>query len=177
MQIRYNGEKGKGDSIMAYTVRKAEQTDLPRILEIYAYARSFMAQTGNPNQWGTTHPPKAQLEHDIRQGDLLVVEDDQGIHGVFFFSLGEDPTYGQIYDGQWHAQRPYGTIHRIASDGSGGILGTAVAYGKARSDYLRIDTHEDNHVMQHALGKQGFRRCGIIHIADGSPRIAYDLLV
>lgn len=162
---------------MVYTVRKAEQTDLPRILEIYASARHFMALTGNPNQWGTTHPPRQQLEQDIRQGDLLVVEDDQGIHGVFFFSLGEDPTYGQIYDGQWHAQRPYGTIHRIASDGSGGILGTAVAYGKARSDYLRIDTHEDNHVMQHALGKQGFRRCGIIHIADGSPRIAYDLLV
>lgn len=162
---------------MAYTVRKAEQTDLPRILEIYASARHFMARTGNPNQWGTTHPSRQQLEQDIRQGDLLVVEDDQGIHGVFFFSLGEDPTYGQIDDGQWHAQRPYGTIHRIASDGSGGILGTAVAYGKARSDYLRIDTHEDNHVMQHALGKQGFRRCGIIHIADGSPRIAYDLLV
>lgn len=162
---------------MVYTVRKAEQTDLPRILEIYASARHFMARTGNPNQWGTTHPPRQQLEQDIRQGDLLVVEDDQGIHGVFFFSLGEDPTYGQIDDGQWHAQRPYGTIHRIASDGSGGILGTAVAYGKARSDYLRIDTHEDNHVMQHALGKQGFRRCGIIHIADGSPRIAYDLLV
>ena len=162
---------------MVYTVRKAEQTDLPRILEIYASARHFMARTGNPNQWGTTHPPRQQLEQDIRQGDLLVVEDNQGIHGVFFFSLGEDPTYGQIDDGQWHAQRPYGTIHRIASDGSGGILGTAVAYGKARSDYLRIDTHEDNHVMQHALGKQGFRRCGIIHIADGSPRIAYDLLV
>lgn len=162
---------------MAYTVRKAKQNDLPRILEIYASARHFMAQTGNPNQWGTTHPPKEQLEQDIRRGDLLVVEDDRGIHGVFFFSLGEDPTYGTIEDGQWHAQRPYGTIHRIASDGSGGILGTAVAYGKVRSDYLRIDTHEDNHVMQQALQKQGFRRCGIIHIADGSPRIAYDLLV
>ena len=31
--------------------------------------------------------------------------------------------------------------------------------------------------MQQALQKQGFHRCGIIHIADGSPRIAYDLLV
>lgn len=162
---------------MIYTVRKAKPADLKRILEIYAYARRFMAQTGNPNQWGTTHPPRDQLEQDIRQGDLLVVENDSGIHGVFFFSLGEDPTYERIEQGQWHAQRPYGTIHRIASDGSGGILGTAVAYCKIRSDYLRIDTHEDNHVMQQALGKQGFRRCGIIHIADGSPRIAYDLLV
>ena len=162
---------------MAYTVRKAEQTDLPRILEIYASARHFMAQTGNPNQWGTTHPPRQQLEQDIRQGDLLVVEDNQGIHGVFFFSLGEDPTYGQIYDGQWHAQRPYGTIHRIASDGSGGILGTAVAYGKARSDYLRIDTHEDNKSMQRFLQKYGFSYCGIIYLENKETRLAFEKII
>ena len=66
-------------------------------------------------------------------------------------------------------------IHRIASDGAGGILNAAVEYGKQQIDYLRIDTHEDNRVMQHAVQKLGFRRCGLIYIADGSPRIAYDL--
>ena len=92
----------------------------------------------------------------------------------FISGLAADPTYAVI-DGAWHSDRPYGTIHRIASDGSGGILGTAVAFGKSRTDYLRIDTHEDNKVMQHAIEKLGFRRCGIIHLSDGSPRIAYDL--
>ena len=48
-------------------------------------------------------------------------------------------------------------------------------FGKKHIDYLRIDTHEDNHVMQQAVQKLGFRKCGIIHIADGTPRIAYDL--
>ena len=53
---------------MNYTVRKAIREDLPRIEEIYAYARKFMADNGNPNQWGTTTPPTYQLEDDIEKG-------------------------------------------------------------------------------------------------------------
>lgn len=160
---------------MNLTVRRAAWEDLPRIEEIYAYARAFMAAHGNPNQWGTSHPPKAQLERDIEQGDLYVMTNDSGIHGVFYFFIGDDSTYARIDDGAWHASRPYGTIHRIASDGTGGILAAAVAFGKEKIDYLRIDTHEDNKVMQSAIAKQGFQRCGIIYQPDGSPRIAYDL--
>lgn len=162
---------------MDYIVRKAKWEDLARIEEIYAYAREFMANTGNPNQWGKTTPPTAQLEEDIEEGDLNVVADGDTIHGVFYFFIGEDPTYAKIYDGAWHSATPYGTIHRIAGDGSGGILAAAVAFGKECIDHLRIDTHEDNKVMQRAVAKQGFQRCGIIYIADGSPRIAYDLII
>ena len=38
---------------------------------------------------------------------------------------------------------------------------------------MRADTHADNKVMQHLLESEGFTRCGIIHVADGTPRIAY----
>ena len=41
---------------------------------------------------------------------------------------------------------------------------------------LRADTHADNKVMQHLLEKNGFTRCGVIHVADGSPRFAYQKL-
>ncbi len=160
---------------MDYTVRKAKTQDLTRIEEIYAAARAFMAANGNPNQWGTHNPPHAQLVQDIEEGKLYVITDGETIHGVFFFWIGEDPTYTEI-NGAWHSDSPYGTIHRIAGDGSGGILRTAVAYAKRHIDHLRIDTHEDNRVMQGAIQKAGFQRCGIIHIADGSPRIAYDLV-
>ena len=47
---------------MEYQIRKAQREDLPRIEEIYAYARKFMAETGNPNQWGNTTPLTSQLE-------------------------------------------------------------------------------------------------------------------
>ena len=157
-----------------YIIRKAKMQDLPRILEIYAYARSFMAKTGNPNQWGTTHPAQSQLSEDIRNGDLYIAEDGQGIHGVFAFFLGEDPTYGYIEDGSWRSSEPYGTIHRIASDGSGGVVSAAVDYCGEIISHLRIDTHHDNRVMQHVVEKLGFQRRGVIYIADGSPRIAYD---
>ena len=161
---------------MEYQIRKAQWEDLPRIEEIYANARRFMAETGNPNQWGNTTPVSSLLHDDIRKGDLYVMTNDDIVHGVFYFYIGVDPTYGTIEDGQWRSDAPYGTIHRIAGS-SGGILAAAVAFGKERIGHIRIDTHEDNKIMQRAIAKQGFHKSGIIHLANGSPRIAYDLLV
>ena len=160
---------------MRYIVRNAVQSDLPRIEEIYAYAREFMAKTGNPNQWGKTNPPHEWLVDDIEKELLHVITDESGIHGVFYFYIGEDPTYGVIEDGAWRSNETYGTIHRIASDGSGGILRTAVEFCKKQISHIRIDTHHDNVIMQNAVAKLGFERSGIIHLANGSPRIAYEL--
>lgn len=159
---------------MEYNVRNARPEDLDRIEEIYAYAREFMVKTGNPNQWGKTNPPHEWLVDDIQKQLLHVIEDDTGIHGVFYFFIGPDPTYGSIEDGAWRSNEPYGTIHRIASDGSGGILRTAVGFCSTLIDHLRIDTHHDNIVMRNAVAKLGFERSGIIHLANGSPRIAYE---
>jgi len=147
---------------------------MPRIKEIYAYARQFMEQNGNPNQWGKTNPPVEKLEEDIDRGNLYVIEEETFVHGVFAFILGTDPTYVTIYEGCWRYEEPYGTIHRIAGDGSGGILKCCLEYCSRVIEYLRIDTHQDNHVMQNALQKAGFKRCGIILLENGSPRIAYD---
>ena len=163
--------------MMQYTVRDAVMEDLPRIEEIYAFARDIMVKTGNPNQWGKTNPRSEWLVEDIKNRLLHVVENESGIHGVFYFYIGADPTYGTIEDGQWQYDAPYGTIHRIASDGSGGILRTAVEFGSRLIDHIRIDTHHDNLVMHRAVAKLGFQRSGIIHLANGSPRIAYELKI
>ena len=159
---------------MQRRIRKATFADLPRILEIYEYARNFMVSTGNPNQWGKTNPPRETLEQDIAEEKLHVVEDEAGICGVFFFSVGEDPTYREIFEGNWLSDAPYGTIHRIASCGRGGVFGSCLDYCLGITRHLRIDTHHDNKVMQHVVEKHGFVRRGIIYIADGSPRIAYE---
>ena len=156
-----------------YTVRQAMGTDLERILEIYAYAREFMARTGNPNQWGKTNPPRHVLEADIQNGNLYVVEDGQ-IHGVFAFLTGEDPTYGYIDGGSWLSDAPYGTIHRVASDGSGGVFSALMEFALKRNPHLRIDTHRDNRVMQHVVEKHGFVYRGVIYLADGNPRLAFE---
>ena len=57
---------------MDYHVRKACKDDLERAQEIYAYARAFMRDHGNPNQWYNNHPPLEQLEKDVENGDLYV---------------------------------------------------------------------------------------------------------
>ena len=161
---------------MTDLIRQASMEDLERILEIYAYARAFMAENGNPNQWGKTNPPKERLIADIVRGDLYVVTAEEKIRGVFAFFLGEDPTYRKIENGAWLSDAPYGTIHRIASDGSGGIFPVVLTWCREKIAHIRIDTHHDNVVMQHVVEKAGFQRCGIIYIADGSPRIAYELV-
>ena len=114
---------------------------------------------------------------DHQPGNRSLLYKGNGIiHGVFYFYIGTDPTYGVIEDGNWRSDTPYGTIHRIAGDGSGGVLAAAVAFGKTKINHIRIDTHHDNKIMQRAIAKQGFCRSGIIYLEDGSPRIAYDLL-
>ena len=161
---------------MNYQIRNAKQEDLERIQEIYAIAREFMAQNGNPDQWGSNYPPQSCLEQDILRGELFVLENQSRICGVFYFSVTEDPTYAEIFGGSWRSDSPYGVIHRIAGDGSGGILSAAVSYAQNQISHIRIDTHEDNTVMQKALAKQGFQMRGTIYIEDGSPRYAYGRL-
>ena len=166
---------------MSCTIRQATPHDLPRIREIYEMARQFMRKNGNHSQWGKGDEPEALIEEDIRQGNLYVLEDavaDEAIiHAVFAFIEGEDPVYLKIEQGSWMVDTEYAAVHRVASDGTvRNVLEKIMDYCKAQIPHLRIDTHEDNKVMQHVLEKYGFVRCGIVYVPDGSPRIAYELL-
>ena len=159
-------------------IRPARPEDLPRMLAIYARARAFMAETGNPRQWGPrAWPPESLLSEDIAAGRSYLCEKDGQTVGVFCYLFGEDidPTYRVIEDGAWSFSRPYGVVHRIASDGTPGVGTFCLTQALEWSGYLRIDTHPDNRVMQNLLAKLGFRRCGVIHIVeDNDPRVAFD---
>ncbi len=157
-------------------VRKATQSDYNRIMEIYEIARVFMAETGNPHQWGDLGYPYPDLiKEDIEEQRLLVITENETVEGVFFWSLGVDLTYVEI-DGQWLNDKPYGVIHRIAGSGKvKGILKTAVEYGLQFSDNIKIDTHVDNTVMQSALEKLGFKYCGMVYLPHGVWMKAYQL--
>lgn len=148
--------------------------DLDEIMKIFAHARKFMAEHGNPSQWGTTRPSQEQIEKDIEQGISYVCDQDGEIEATFVFFIGEDPTYQKIEDGQWRNQDTYGVLHRVASRGRvRGISKDCIDFCKAHIGNLRGDTYKDNHVMQHVLEKNGFVPCGTIYVEDGSPRIAY----
>ena len=156
-------------------IRKATEADLARILDVYQSARVFMKASGNPNQWGTTHPTEAQILEDIRQGFCHVLTVNGTVHGVAAICEGEDPTYRVIEDGCWADHSPYLTIHRVAGDGQlHGILHAFLTVCRARTDHIRMDTHRDNRVMQRKLEAEGFEKRGIIYVRDHSPRIAYE---
>lgn len=156
-------------------IRPAIQSDLDEIEKIYAGARAFMAENGNPTQWTNGYPRRELLEEDIREGKLFTAWQEARIVGVFVFVIGEDPTYGYMEGGTWRSHTAYGTIHRIASSGSG-VFAACLDYCRGKCDHIRVDTHADNKPMQHLAEKHGFSRRGIIYVADGTPRIAYDLL-
>jgi L-amino acid N-acyltransferase YncA/predicted GNAT family N-acyltransferase len=156
-------------------IRLAKEKDLDNIQEIYVYARKFMAEHGNPTQWGQTRPTEETLRKDIEKEQLYVIEERDRLQGVFALIIGEDPTYQNIEQGSWKDTTLYGTIHRIASASEAhGIMEQVLAFAWEKIQHLRIDTHENNKVMQHLILKNGFEKCGIIYVDDGSPRVAFE---
>ena len=155
-------------------IRRAKAEDLYRLMEIYAIARRFQCETGNPTQW-VGYPPRSLIEEDIRSEVSYVCEEKGQIVGVFALFPGEDPTYGYI-DGAWLNLLPYSTIHRIASDGScRGVARFCFDWCLQQHSNVRIDTHADNKVMQHILKQYGFTHCGTIYLENGDPRLAYQI--
>ena len=155
-------------------IRKTKAEELDRVMAIYAHARKFMAETGNPNQWGSTKPPKEQIIADIEQGKSYVCVENGEIAATFFYSDEVDPTYVKIYEGNWLNEAPYGVVHRIASAGTAKGSGSfCINRAFEQCGNLKIDTHHDNIVMQKTLQKNGFVYCGIIYLVSGDARMAY----
>ena len=159
-------------------IRKSRMADLPEILKLYEEARAFMQETGNGTQWGTSYPPVEQVETDIREEKSYVCEEDGRLAGVFYFSEGPDPDYAEIYEGSWMGSGDYDVMHRVAAPGrvkGAGSFCIRWCAEHSRGD-LRIDTHRNNLPMQHVLEKNGFPRCGIIYLANGEERLAFEFL-
>ena len=100
-------------------IRKSQITDLPKIMQIYERARQFMAENGNPTQWGNDKYPSIDLiKQDIKAEKSYVCEENGDIVGTFFFDFGKDiePTYRIIEEGNWEDNSAYGVIHRLASN-------------------------------------------------------------
>lgn len=157
------------------SIRLSRTDDLPRIMPVYTQAIAYMRSQGNMSQWGNGYPSPALIAADIAKKQHYIATGDDGrVLMVFSFIVGDDPTYHYIEDGRWPDDRPYGTIHRIASTGiMRGMLQHALDFCFDIIDTIRIDTHKDNAPMLQALQRADFERCGIIYIADGSPRVAF----
>jgi ribosomal protein S18 acetylase RimI-like enzyme len=163
--------------------RKAEERDIDAIEAIMAEARRFMAENGVV-QWVNGYPSRADVAADVAAEDCWVMEDELGVCASVTVITEGEPTYDRIYGGEWltGSGTRYIAMHRVAvadrmrGKGVAPMMVEAVGERACREGFesIRIDTHRDNRAMQRMLEKTGFRRCGIIYLANGSERIAFE---
>ena len=163
---------------MNWTIREAKPTDITEIMQVMDAAKKIMRQSGNMHQWGDGYPSEAVIFSDMEKHGGFVIEDGSRIVGYFAFLPSPEPTYSRIYDGEWMDDNlPYHVIHRIASyPEAHGIFSTIMDFCFSHDANIRIDTHKDNRIMQHNIKKHGFTYCGIIYLASGDERLAYQKL-
>ena len=156
-------------------IREARLSDMTEIMPVMEAAKKIMRQSGNMHQWVDGYPSEAVICSDMEKHGGFVVEDAGRIVGYFAFLASPEPTYSKIYNGDWIDDTlPYHVIHRIASYADvHGIFSDIMKFCFAHERNIRIDTHRDNAIMQHNILKHGFTYCGIIYLANGDERLAY----
>ena len=104
-------------------IRIATSEDLDDLVRIYAAARRYMAEHGNPHQWGDGRPSPEEIASGVEEG-----------------------------------------AYRVGVD-------------EADRAHFAFTIYNENLTMQHIVAKAGFSYCGIIHLEDGDPRLAYQLVL
>ena len=170
------------------TIRETNMQDLDAVMAIIEEARATIAALGI-DQWQNGSPNRSMVEEDVALGQSRCIEADGVIVGTFAVILAGEPTYDPIYDGAWttpdrdsDGRYAYVAIHRVAiavSSRGQGVSTAMIEYAArfAREQgriALRIDTHSGNVVMRRMLEKHGFVHRGVIHLATGEERVAYE---
>ena len=162
--------------------RKAQKTDMIRIMELIRQAKAFL-KTNGVDQWQDGYPEQEDIEGDIRDGIGYVLTDNDVIIAYTGIDFRGEPAYESLR-GQWLNEEPYAVIHRTAVDnavkGRGfaqRLFSEAERIARERGVYnIRIDTDEDNKIMRHVIEKMGFVYCGVVIFAN-SPKIAFQKCV
>ena len=164
---------------MNRNIRESRPSDMAEIMKVMDAARKIMRQSGNIHQWGEGYPSEDVIISDMDKHGGFVIEDGGRIAGYFAFLPSPEPTYSTIYNGKWlNDTESYHVIHRIASyPDVHGIFSNVMDYCFSHESNVRIDTHRDNTIMQHNIERHGFTYCGIIYLASGDERLAYQRVV
>ena len=168
-------------------IRKSTRDDVSSLLSLFDEARGTIARLGI-NQWQNGYPSLEVVNEDLSFDRSYAVTTDGELCGTFVLMDHGEPLYDTIYDGHWRTgddSQDYVAIHRVAVSvrmrGKGistAIVNYAAEHARALGRAsLRIDTHEGNVVMRRMLEKHGFSLCGIIHLANGDPRVAYEKIL
>ena len=141
------------------TIREAKPADIADIMLVMEAAKGIMRASGNMHQWADGYPSEDAITADMEKKGGFVIEDANKVVGYFAFLASPEPTYAQIYEGQWVDDvQSYHVVHRIAS-------------------YPDVHGIFSAKIMQHNLLKHNFTYCGIIYLLSGDERLAYQRII
>ncbi len=170
------------------TIATATTNDINAILKIVEDARTLITKQGF-KQWTkeSNYPNYDTFMADINNNSLYVAKENDEVVGFMALCFGEDPSYAKI-EGKWlNKEASYSTIHRLAIKANyynkgiaKALINYAFTLSKKHCQYIRIDTHKNNLIMNSLAQKMGFHYCGKIYILDDKidpERNAYERMI
>lgn len=174
---------------LRFDPRRAEEADVPGIMQIVAQAQRYLRESG-VDQWQDGYPTEKVLLTDIEFGQGWVFEHEGELAGYCCISMRHELSYDAI-DGAWLTEGDnYAVVHRamisdkyrgtrLARDMFSLAFDLAAGMGKAS---VRVDTHRDNRAMNRLAEKVGFTYCGEVDVSLMDPghdsrRNAYEKLI
>ena len=162
---------------------KTKKKDLVPIMKVIAEAQALLA-SHEIDQWQNGYPNESAILEDLKNNEsYIVTSKDSTLIGTAMFTTKNEPTYKSI-EGKWITKSDaiYGVIHRMAVTNEFRKKGIAkFIFEQCEQQLLknniismRIDTHEDNLVMQSLLKKLKYLYCGVIYLDNGDKRLAYE---
>lgn len=165
-------------------LRPAVKEDVPAIAGLYDMARAALKAAGVP-QWQDGYPNGDDALRDIEAGHGYVLTENGQVAAFACLAFGVEPTYDVIEQGSWLGKGEYGFLHRVAVDpglkgrGAAGLFFQELKRqaGARGVKVIRGDTHRLNLPMQRVMAKNGLELRGVIHVEDGSERLAYECIL
>ena len=160
-------------------LRKARKGEEHTAYQCIEDARAYHKSLGFV-QWHPNYPTLSSIAGDIENGNGFVFAEDDVILGYCCIMIGDEPAY-RVIDGAWKTERTYAVVHRMAfAEHSRGKHLSSKAFSLIKEHCIengigaiRVDTQDENKVMQHILTKEGFAYCGLVTF-DGGPKLAYE---
>ena len=156
-----------------YILRRATAEDLPAIRQIFAEARKFMADYGNP-QWNGGYPYEDVILDKLAADEFRILQCGGEVAAIYSV-CGSEPDYDDI-EGEWLTKgENYLAVHTLAVSPAFRGRGLArAAFKEAEAEALllkkgsiRGDTHVTNAPMRALIAACGFKECGALKVRQG----------
>lgn len=149
-------------------IREGRLEDLDTVMEIVSDVIKIMNAEGNM-QWNEHYPKREHFELDVKNGDLYVAVEGDGVVGMIAINFDIPEEYAAVFDLNDPSVVPHrlGVSPRVQSKGIAQLLMShCEVLGKKKGiDRVRVDTNDANERMKYILSnKLGYEDRGLIKL-------------